>query len=63
LLALPLAWFLADNWLEGFVYRSEISLQIFLMSLVGLLMVTLITVGYETWKAARVNPVQSLRSE
>jgi putative ABC transport system permease protein len=63
LLALPLAYFLADNWLEGFVYRSEIDLQMFIMSLVGLLMVTLITVGYETWKAARVNPVQSLRSE
>ncbi|MEJ1241284.1 FtsX-like permease family protein [Chryseolinea sp. T2] len=62
-IALPLAYFLADNWLEGFVYRSEISMQMFMISLLGLLLVTLITVSYETWKAARVNPVHSLRSE
>lgn len=62
-LAFPLAYFLADHWLEGFVYRSEISLQIFFASLAGLLLITLLTVGYETWKAARVNPVHSLRSE
>jgi len=62
-LALPLAYFLADNWLEGFVYRSEISMQMFMISLAGLLIITLITVSYETWKAARVNPVHSLRSE
>ena len=62
-LAIPLAYFLADNWLEGFVYRSEISIRMFMNSLVGLLVLTLITVSYETWKAARVNPVNSLRSE
>ncbi|HTF19055.1 MAG TPA: FtsX-like permease family protein [Chryseolinea sp.] len=62
-LALPLAYYLADNWLEGFVYRSEISLRMFMISLVSLLVLTLITVSYETWKAARVNPVNSLRSE
>ncbi|MGC3947898.1 MAG: FtsX-like permease family protein [Chryseolinea sp.] len=62
-IALPLAYFLADNWLEGFVYRSEISMQMFMISLIGLLLITLITVSYETWKAARTNPVHSLRSE
>jgi putative ABC transport system permease protein len=61
--ALPVAYFLANYWLEGFVYRSELSLQIFLFSLSGLLFVTLVTVSYETWKAASVNPVHSLRSE
>ena len=62
-IALPLAYFLADNWLEGFVYRSDISIEMFMMSLLGLLLITLITVSYETWKAARINPVHSLRSE
>lgn len=62
-IALPLAYFLADNWLKGFVYRADIGMQIFILSLFGLLMVTLLTVSYETWKAARVNPVNSLRSE
>lgn len=62
-IALPVAYFLADNWLEGFVYRSPIGPEIFMFSLTGLLFITLITVSYETWKAARTNPVNSLRSE
>jgi len=62
-IALPVAYFLADNWLEGFVYRSPISVEVFMASLMGLLLITLITVSYETWKAARTNPVNSLRSE
>lgn len=62
-IALPVAYFLADYWLEGFVYRAPIRPDVFMVSLMGLLLITLITVGYETWKAARTNPVNSLRSE
>lgn len=62
-IALPVAYFLADHWLEGFVYRSGISALVFAASLLGLLIITLCTVSYETWKAARTNPVHSLRSE
>lgn len=62
-IALPAAYFLADYWLEGFVYRSPIGMQVFLLSLSGLMIITLITVSYETWKAARTNPVNSLRRE
>jgi putative ABC transport system permease protein len=62
-IALPAAYFLAKNWLDGFVYRSPITPEIFLISLSGLLVITLLTVGYETWKAARTNPVNSLRME
>jgi len=61
--ALPLTWFLADNWLEKFVYRSPIGLELFLVSLLGLLLITVFTVGYEIIKAARTNPVVALRSE
>ena len=62
-LAIPVAYFMADKWLSGFAYRSPISPAIFGASLLGLLVITLITVSYETWKAARTNPVNSLRSE
>jgi putative ABC transport system permease protein len=62
-IAIPLAWFLADNWLDDFVYRSTLSPLIFIFSLCGLLVITLLTVSYETWKAARTNPVNALRSE
>ena len=62
-IAIPVAYFMADTWLSGFAYRASIGVEIFGVSLAGLLLLTLVTVSYETWKAARTNPVNSLRSE
>jgi putative ABC transport system permease protein len=62
-IAVPIAYFLADFWLGNFVYRTDISVAMFVVSLGGLLMITLLTISYETWKAARANPARSLRSE
>ncbi len=61
--ALPATYFLADYWLERFVYRSPIGFDLFVGSIVGLLGLTILTVGYEIMKAARTNPVVALRSE
>ena len=63
LIAIPLAWFAAYKWLQGFAYRTSISPMIFAWSLLGLLVVTLLTVSYEILKSARTNPVTSLRVE
>jgi putative ABC transport system permease protein len=63
LVAIPVAWIAAYKWLEGFAYRVTISPFVFLWSLLGLLMITLITVSYEIWKSARANPVAALRTE
>lgn len=63
LLAIPLSWFLAHKWLQGFVYRVSISPMIFVVSALGLLIITLLTVGYEIWKSAKANPVSALRTE
>src|SRR5450432_530479 len=63
LIAVPISWFVAYKWLEGFTYRISINPLIFILSLAGLLMVTLLTVSYEIWKSAKANPVISLRTE
>jgi putative ABC transport system permease protein len=63
LVAIPVAWIAAYKWLEGFAYRVTISPFVFLWSLLGLLLITLITVSYEIWKSARANPVAALRTE
>ncbi len=63
LLAVPAAFLLSNFWLKDFAYRVPIGPWVFIGSLAGLLLVTFLTVGYEVWKAARVNPVLSLRSE
>jgi ABC-type antimicrobial peptide transport system permease subunit len=63
LLAMPLAWYLMSNWLEKYQYRSTIAWWVFVAAGVGALVITLLTVSYQSIKAALANPVNSLRSE
>jgi len=63
LVAVPLAWYAMDAWLQDFVYRTPLSWGLF-AGTVGLsLVIAFVTVGVRTWSAARENPVKSLRSE
>jgi putative ABC transport system permease protein len=61
--AAPVTYLLASKWLERFVYQTPLSPLVFIVGLLFLAFITLITVGFETWKAARANPVESLRHE
>jgi predicted permease len=63
LLALPLAWFAINKWLEGFAYHVNISWTIFLLAPLAAMLIAWITVGYESVKAALSDPVKSLRTE
>lgn len=63
IIAVPLTYFLADRWLENFVYQTPLSPWVFLGSIGVISLITLITVGYETLKASMVNPINSLRHE
>jgi ABC-type antimicrobial peptide transport system permease subunit len=63
LLAMPLAWYFMNNWLQKYQYRSEMAWWIFALAGVGALLITLLTVSYQSIKAAMANPVNSLRSE
>jgi putative ABC transport system permease protein len=62
-LAIPISWFFGYKWLQGFVYRTSINPLIFVLSLLGLLVITFLTVGYEIWRSVRAKPVIALRSE
>lgn len=62
-LAIPLAYFLTSNWLEKFVYRSPVAIDLFVAAVAGLLLLTIATVSYEVVKAAIANPVKSLRND
>ena len=63
LFALPAAYLLTRYWLKDFSYQVNVGPGVYIGSLAGLLLLTFVTVGVEVWKAARVNPVVSLRSE
>jgi putative ABC transport system permease protein len=62
-IATPLVWYGMQFWLETFPYRISISAVIFLVAGVIVLLISLFTVSYQTIKAARTNPVDSLRYE
>ncbi|WP_247236749.1 permease prefix domain 2-containing transporter [Telluribacter sp. SYSU D00476] len=63
IIASPLAWYFMNQWLQSFSYRVDIAWWIF--GLAGLLVVgvALLTVSFQSIKAALMNPIQSLRSE
>jgi putative ABC transport system permease protein len=63
LIAMPLAYYCMDQWLQNYTLRTPLSAWIFVVAGAGLLLVTLATVSYQVMRAALMNPVKSLRSE
>ncbi|OIN58758.1 hypothetical protein BLX24_13050 [Arsenicibacter rosenii] len=62
-IALPLAWFGMQQWLNNYPYRVSISVGAFALVAVGAILVALVTVSYQTIKAALMNPAKSLKTE
>ncbi len=63
LIASPIAYYFMHNWLQHYQYRTNISWWMFAATAVGAIAITLLTVSYQSIKAALENPVKSLRSE
>ena len=63
LVAFPLSWWIMNNWLQGYAYRIGINWWIFILAGVLAITIALITVSFQAIKAARVNPVESLKTE
>ncbi|MCZ6756850.1 MAG: ABC transporter permease [Bacteroidetes bacterium] len=59
----PIAYIVMNNWLQNFVFRTDIRLLDFPLALVAGLVVAFLTIGYQTIGAARSNPVQALRHD
>jgi ABC-type antimicrobial peptide transport system permease subunit len=62
-IAIPISYYVLHNWLQNYEYRTEISWWIFVATIVGAIIITLLTVSFQAIKAALANPVKSLRSE
>ena len=62
-LASPFAWYIMNEWLNGFAYKIEIGPSVFLAGIGLTLFIAIVTVGYRSFKAAVINPSDSLRSE
>jgi len=63
LIAWPVASWAMSTWMQRFAYRTTLSLDLFVIATLSTLLVALVTVSYQTTRAARANPVESLKYE
>ena len=59
----PIAYYISNNWLQNFAYRINLSWFYFVFAGMSTLFIALLTVSWQTWRAARRNPVEALRYE
>jgi len=62
-LAVPIAWYVVSNWLQGYAFRINIGWLYFLLPFMTIVVIALLTVSFQSIKAAVANPVKSLRTE
>jgi len=62
-LTVPLAYYLMQEWLQNFAYKIHLGIAVFLWCLSITLLLVLLTVGYQSIRAAVANPVDALRDE
>lgn len=63
LIACPIAWYSMHNWLENFAYKTKLSWWIFILAGISALIIAILTVSLQSWRAATRNPVDALRYE
>jgi putative ABC transport system permease protein len=61
--ATPVAWYAMDKWLQSFEYKTTLDIFIFSYAGLGAITIALLTISYESLKAANADPAQTLRSE
>jgi putative ABC transport system permease protein len=62
-MAVPLAWYLSENWLENFAYQIDIGIGVFIIGGLAALLIAFLSVAWQSVKAARENPAKSLRND
>src|SRR5699024_8474494 len=63
LISIPLGWWIFSEWLNGFAYRISMDWKVFVFAAFLVLLIAALPIGFQSIKAARSNPVDSLRDE
>jgi ABC-type antimicrobial peptide transport system permease subunit len=63
IVAMPVSYFLIYSWLKNYAYKTAISWWVFVLAGVIAVIISIITVGGQSWKASRKNPIEALRYE
>jgi ABC-type antimicrobial peptide transport system permease subunit len=62
-IALPVAYYFMSNWLENYVYRTNIGILLLVLAALLTVVITFITISYKAYQAAITNPASSIRTE
>ena len=63
LIAIPTSWYIMSNWMDGFAYKAQVPLWLYLAPVALAFGIALITVSFHSIKAALINPVDTLKYE
>lgn len=63
LLAVPLTWWIMNRWLTDFAYRTNIGFDPFIFSVIGVLLIIGLVIGFHALRASKINPIRTLRVE
>ncbi len=63
IIALPVAWYVMNKWLQNFAYRIQMGIETFLLASGTALLFSLFTVSFKVFRAASANPIESIRDE
>lgn len=62
LIAIPIAWFVIDKWMENFAYKTNLNCWIFISASAFVALGSLVAVSFQSWKAAKINPIDSIKN-
>jgi putative ABC transport system permease protein len=63
IIAVPVAYYLMNNWLKNYVYRTDIGLVLVLLAALLTIIITFVTISYKAYQAAVMNPANSIKTE
>lgn len=63
IVAIPIAYFFVNKWLESFYYRTPIYWWVFIIAFLIVAIITFVTVSFQNWRAATANPIDSIKTE
>jgi len=62
-IAIPVAYYFMSNWLQNYVYKTNISVMLLILAAILTIVLTFITISYKAYQAAILNPANSIKTE
>lgn len=63
LVSIPIAWILLNQWLQNFAFKIQMIYGVFILAAILLMVICMLSIGFQTWRAAKANPIKTLRND